>query len=81
MNSLLNFRTNLRSAMVEKAISQRGLAEGLGMSFSHVNRILQGATSPSLDICERLAEAVGFSVADLLHTPKKFSAELLHRVA
>lgn len=90
VNALENFRRNLRSAMEARGLSQRALAENLGMSFTHINRIICGqkdedgknlGPSPSIDTCDKLAGGVGFALSDLLATPKKFSEYLLQRVA
>lgn len=68
-----NFRTNLRTALEARTISQQKLAERAEMSQPYVNRVLQGKTSPSLMQCERMARAVGFPLIALLENPEVFS--------
>ena len=77
MAALGNFRHNLKSALDAQGLSQRQLARDAGVTHAYVNRILQGYTEPSLSQCERLAQAVGFSLPVILQTPKKFSEHLL----
>lgn len=68
-----NFRDNLRSAMNRKKMSQQDLARKSGVHFVTVSRILNGVMIPSVELCEKLAGAAGFS------SPKVFSENLSHR--
>jgi transcriptional regulator with XRE-family HTH domain len=81
VNAFENFRTNMQTAMEARGLSQREIATNLKISRSHLNRVLQGDTTPSINLCDRLAGAVGFALSDLLLHPKKFSDALLQRVA
>ena len=71
------FRANLRTAMCHKDVSQRALARKSRTSYPYVNRVLSGATAPTLPRCERLATAIGFPLADLIQSPKLFRRLLL----
>jgi len=68
MQATREFRKRLRSAMESKNISQRELAEKVGTGHSGINRILQGKQVPTLDLADRLADAVGVALSELLTT-------------
>jgi transcriptional regulator with XRE-family HTH domain len=76
----VNFRQNLRRVMIARRISQRALAKKSKTSYPYVNRVLQGRTEPTVRNGEKLAEAIGVSLPDLLADPdvfeKKFGALL-----
>lgn len=74
MAALENFRANLRSRMAREGVSQRVLADRAGVHYTYINRVLAGAQNPSIDICERLGDAIGATVAELVQPPKKNSA-------
>lgn len=71
------FRTNLRAAMLAKGITQRELAIESETSYPYVNRVLCGLTAPTLPRCEKLADAIGFRLSDLIQSPNKFRSLLL----
>jgi len=75
-----NFRNNLRAAMLARHLTQRQLASDTGISHPHINRILVGKASPTLPICETLADHLGFELRELLMTPSQFSG-LIHSTA
>lgn len=87
VNAQENFRQNLRAAMEARGLSQRQIAKEHGMSYTYLNRVLclgkdaDDAPKPTLEICEKLASAVGFALVDLLQSPKKFHDSLLRLVA
>jgi len=72
-----NFRQNLRTALQVKEWSQRDLADKAETSNPYVNRVLQGKTSPSLEQCEKFANAVGYPLAALLGSTADFEAAVL----
>lgn len=59
MNTLLRV---LRRAIREKKVTVAQLASQAGCSRQYVYNVLDGKSVPSLDIAERLAEAVGASL-------------------
>lgn len=61
------FRQRLREAMERKGVSQRELAERVGTQHPGINRILAGKQTPSLDLADRLADAVGVPLDQLLN--------------
>lgn len=50
-------------------LSQRQLAERIGMSHSYISRLEGDQHSPSVDTLCRLAEALGVDAKDLLVCP------------
>lgn len=59
----------VRAALVERGITQRELAESMGISYSHLSRIQSGQAVPSLETVDRFARALGVSVTYLLSEP------------
>jgi transcriptional regulator with XRE-family HTH domain len=47
-------------------MTQRELSEKAHITFSYVSRLEAGGTSPGIDLLERLAQALGVEVLDLL---------------
>jgi len=72
-----NFRENLRIAITAQELTQKEVAVKAEMSQPYVNRVLQGKTTPSIEQCERLAKAVGFTLITLLEHPETFSSHVL----
>lgn len=66
MSASTNFRHNIRALMAEKGVSQRKLAAIIGMSYPHVNRILQGLYEPTIDTAEKMAGALGEPLEKIL---------------
>ncbi len=77
MQSLENFRFNLRRLIDEREdLSQRIIAARVGTSQVHIHRILKGTVSPTLAMCDKIADAVGVPLADLVVHPEKFPVEV-----
>lgn len=57
--------------MTLRGLSQRELAKKANTSHSGVNRILQGGQVPTLDVADRLAEAVEMPLHELLVEPRQ----------
>lgn len=75
MKASSNFRANLRKAVAAAGVSQRELANDANVSYPYVNRVLnEHVTDPSIDHCEKLAAALGYSLADMLVSPREFKA-------
>lgn len=75
MQAVQNFRTNVRVAMARLNISQVALAEKAEVSRPHLNRILKDRekpVDPSLEVCDKIATALGMSVGELTEPPRKF---------
>lgn len=58
----------------EKNLKQEGVALEAGTNTGHLSRIEQGVRSPSLDMLERLALALGVSVTDVVSRSEGISA-------
>lgn len=77
MTALNNFQINLKQAMQAQGLSQRHVATLANVSHPYVNRVLNGLTVPALPHAEKLAQAVGYSLADMISAPKIFLDSLL----
>lgn len=73
MHASKTFRQKLRDAMERKGLTQRELAKNAATSHPGINRILQGKQTPTLELADRLADAVGVPLRDLLPLPEKIS--------
>jgi ribosome-binding protein aMBF1 (putative translation factor) len=60
------FRLRLRNEMQLQGVSQRELAKRAGTSYAGINRILQGKQDPTLELADRLADALGMELAKFL---------------
>ena len=56
----------LRAARLAADLSQRELAEGIGVAQSHVSRYETGVMRPDLDVLPKLARALGVTTDYLL---------------
>lgn len=64
----------LRDSRKEKKISMRALARNAGISVAYLSKIEQNDANPTIDVLERIADALSVSVADLaLFIPSKKS--------
>jgi transcriptional regulator with XRE-family HTH domain len=64
----------LRTARRSAGLTQKQLAEELGVEAITVSRWERGATSPSLPRLRRIAELTGTTVSDLVRAPDAASA-------
>lgn len=60
------FSRNLRRVMEKRGLSQREIAERAGTKHPNVNRILSGKQVPTLELADRLADAAGVPLSELL---------------
>ena len=75
-----NFRRNLQTAIEKRKLKISHVAKNAKTSRPYIYRIIDGETDPGLAQCERLANAVGFDLRDLLLEPKIFADSLLTSV-
>lgn len=68
-----HFRTNLRAAMDSRGLSHRAMGHLADVPYSYLSKILMGHVEPSLERAEHLAKTLGFSLAEMLVNPRKFS--------
>lgn len=66
MDLLTKFAGNVRRLRAKKKLSQKSLADRVGISVSYVSMLERGQRSPPLETVERMARALGVSPASLL---------------
>ena len=81
MQAVKNFRINVRVAMARAKLSQGALAEKAEVSRPYLNRILKEKQDPSLDVCDRIADALKMPIGDLVASPRKFLKILPRAIA
>ena len=62
----LVFAEKLRKERLTRGLSQEGLAELCGLHRTYVSSVERGERNISIDNMERLAEALGIKITDLL---------------
>jgi transcriptional regulator with XRE-family HTH domain len=71
----------LRTARRSVGLTQKQLADELGVESITVSRWERGATAPSLSRLRRIAELTGTTVSDLVRTPDAASAHSVELAA
>jgi transcriptional regulator with XRE-family HTH domain len=66
MDLLTRFATNVRRLREKKKLSQKSLADKVGISVSYVSMLERGQRSPPLETIEKMAKALGVPAASLL---------------
>jgi transcriptional regulator with XRE-family HTH domain len=66
MALVTRFATNVRKLRSKKKLSQKALADKIGISVSYVSMLERGQRSPPLDMLEQVAKALGTSPISLL---------------
>jgi transcriptional regulator with XRE-family HTH domain len=66
MSLLTRFAANIRRLRSKKHLSQRALAEDVGISVSYVSMLERGQRSPPLGTIEKIARALRVTPAELL---------------
>jgi transcriptional regulator with XRE-family HTH domain len=66
---LLAFGTHLRTLRKQRGLSQQALADEAEISWPTVQRVEAGAQSPTLEVLDALAQALGLSLSELLRLP------------
>lgn len=64
------FGANVRRLRQAKGLSQEGLAQMAGIHRTYIGAVERGERNVSIDNMERIAAAVGVSIADLLSGKK-----------
>ncbi len=62
---LVSFGKRLRELRLERGLSQAMLAERADITTEHVSRIERALVGPSLEVMDRLAEALGVEIKAL----------------
>ena len=66
MDLLNRFAANVRKLRSKKKLSQKALADKIGISVSYVSMLERGQRSPPLETIEKMAKALGVSPGALL---------------
>jgi len=66
MDLLARFASNVRRLRGKKKLSQKALADKVGISVSYVSMLERGQRSPPLETIEKMAKALGVTPAALL---------------
>jgi ribosome-binding protein aMBF1 (putative translation factor) len=66
MDLLTRFAGNVRRLRSKKKLSQKALADRIGISVSYVSMLERGQRSPPLETIEKMAKALGVPPATLL---------------
>ncbi|MBI5069266.1 MAG: helix-turn-helix transcriptional regulator [Deltaproteobacteria bacterium] len=66
MDLLARFAGNVRRLRGKKKLSQKALADKVGISVSYVSMLERGQRSPPLETIEKMAKALGVTPAALL---------------
>lgn len=66
MDLLTKFAANVRRLRSKKKLSQKALADKVGISVSYVSMLERGQRSPPLETIEKMAKALGVAPAALL---------------
>lgn len=66
MDLLTRFAGNVRRLRSKKKLSQKALADRVGISVSYVSMLERGQRSPPLETIEKMAKALGVPPAVLL---------------
>lgn len=76
MSSLTKLRSNIKAVMERDGVSQSALADRTGLSRPLLSNYLRGETSPGIDAIDRIAAALGVSVAHLFEAGSTPAAAL-----
>lgn len=66
MTARLTFSKNLKKLRLEKGMSQEALADMAGLHRTYIGSVERGERNISIDNIERIAQALGCAVIDLL---------------
>jgi len=66
MDLLTRFAGNVRRLRAKKKLSQKALADKVGISVSYVSMLERGQRSPPLETIEKMAKALGVPPGNLL---------------
>jgi transcriptional regulator with XRE-family HTH domain len=66
MDLLARFAANVRRLRARKGLSQKVLADKVGISVSYVSMLERGQRSPPLETIEKMARALGVPPHSLL---------------
>ena len=61
----MSFGENLRTLIEERDMTQKDLAEAIGISRQTINAIEQGEYNPSIKLCRAICRALGKTLDEL----------------
>lgn len=71
-----NIRLNLTTALKQKKMSQKNLADRLSLSQTAVTNWLKGKNAPDIDTLADICDILNVTVNDILSRPSSFTASL-----
>ncbi|MFZ8933690.1 MAG: helix-turn-helix domain-containing protein [Bacteriovoracaceae bacterium] len=71
MSLLAIFRDELKKCMFEQNLTLSELAKISGVSKGQISKYMKGDNSPSLDVLERISNALGIKATQLIGEPNK----------
>lgn len=79
----MNLGDTIKNLRIERQITQRELAEKLGVNFTYISKIENGKLEvlPSEDLIRRIAGILGTNAEDLLDLAGKLDLKRLQQVA
>jgi len=80
VQAMKNFRANLSFALENRGISYRKFAaDYCKLTFIYIYRICnpndEGKPEPSLEVCDKIANSLGYELTDMLLPAKQFKAK------
>lgn len=63
----MSFGKNLKDIRVEKNVSQEDLAKKISVHANHISRYERDLSSPSIEVVQRIAEALEISIDELVY--------------
>lgn len=73
---MTNLGQRIKQARLDARLSQRGLAELVGVSFPHISKIEAGREPASAELLTRIADATGINPDELLLLADRLPDEL-----
>lgn len=67
----MDFKINLRYIRERNGLTQAELAEKVGVSQGAVSGYEKGSLRPTIDVCAKLAKALGVTMDELMHGERR----------
>lgn len=62
----MNIGKSIKLSLIERGLKAQELAESVGMSKSYLSQISNGHRLPGIDVIERIAKSLGYSVSEFV---------------
>lgn len=69
MDSNAMFRRNLATVLKDRGLSRRRAAPLCRVNYVHLQKVISGKVSPSLDVCDRIATGLGLTLSGMIEEP------------